>query len=595
MIYFFSLTITTPESTLDSQVNITNTASVLSLITAQYPISTSTTISVSSTTCSTGCFNSFSSSSASTCLVQAATFSSVNYFMDPINAIDLPTNSHVVKSLTYSCANYPGIDIAYTFTTDKGNPIPSWISFDMNGGTIIYDTPNVITDQNYEFDIKVTNDHDTKVEYIKVYVTVKAPSSTSTSSSASTTSSTSNTSSSSVSCKVQNCNTCKTNHSDRWSVWNTGYIVYSNLDLWESTQTSRFNNMSEFITIANIVSTFILEISMVAINFSSPQGLWAVLNHYQLLMLLLLTGAYFPKEIADFFAGIKQVSFNFGFLPKINYPNSKSDPSWFDFQIDNYYLEVIGMNSGSSIINILNIIYVVIFNIFLHLLFLLIYFLTKNIRKDEGKCKKVTSYWVRYFTLCVYLRLILQSNQFLLICSAYEINLFGTKTLNRFISFIIAAIIYVFWIKITLISILKAFQARIPSINIHNKIFEEFFAGIKDSKLSKYYTSMLMIRRAIFVSFLIFWDSLNFYIKIGVLDLIQALCIIYLIYTRPFKNSKISIINIINDIEFIGLCSLLFKFNKQSDWTQTIKYVFTGTIGGTGLIVVFILLCNLTF
>ena len=195
---------------------------------------------------------------------------------------------------------------------------------------------------------------------------------------------------------------------------------------------------------------------------------------------------------------------------------------------------------------------------------------------------------LKYFTIWVYLRIILQSNQFMLIWSAYEINLFGTKSTSRTISYIVAVIVLIFWIKLTLLSLLKAFHARVPSNQLHISIFKELFSGVKETKAAKYLTSMLMIRRAVFVCFLIFWSSLSINFKIGTLDFLQCLWIIYIIIVRPFENLRDTVIWIVNDIQFLILWSSLFKYNESKDWNQTIKYVFTGVIASTGVIVVII-------
>ena len=207
----------------------------------------------------------------------------------------------------------------------------------MTNSKIIFDTPNVSVFTSYVFDVAVTNSHDYVVEYITVYVTVipyfSSPSSTTT-------------------CSVQNWSTCQTNQSDKCSVCNSGYQIYSDQYLCETTQTSTVIDWAKLSTISSILLTTLFVIMISSISLSSPQGIWIMFNHYQLLMLILLTGAYFPKQIADFFAGIKQVWFSYSFIPNFNIGSANKNTSWFDFDINNYYLQVIGMNSGSTIINL---------------------------------------------------------------------------------------------------------------------------------------------------------------------------------------------------------------------------------------------------
>ena len=172
---------------------------------------------------------------------------------------------------------------------------------------------------------------------------------------------------------------------------------------------------------------------------------------------------------------------------------------------------------------------IIIFTFFLNLIFLVFYKLTSSWINKEGFCKSMMDFGLKYFTIWLYLRIILQSNQFMLIWSAYEINLFGTKNTSRTISYIVAVMVLIFWIKLTLLSLLKAFHASVPSNQLHISIFKELFNGIKETKSAKYLTSMLMIRRAVFVCFLIFWNSLSINFKICILDFLQCLWILYLI------------------------------------------------------------------
>lgn len=47
---------------------------------------------------------------------------------------------------------------------------------------------------------------------------------------------------------------------------------------------------------------------------SNPSGLWLIFNQFQTLLLLLITGAYIPKDIIDYLLGMEFTLFNFEFL-----------------------------------------------------------------------------------------------------------------------------------------------------------------------------------------------------------------------------------------------------------------------------------------
>lgn len=82
---------------------------------------------------------------------------------------------------------------------------------------------------------------------------------------------------------------------------------------------------------------------------------------YRMFLLLVLTGAYLPPKIANYIIGQRIFTFNFSFLSlakfdKIDYP-----------QVDSS-LKTIGVESGSTIINNFNLVFVILLIGAVHLL-----------------------------------------------------------------------------------------------------------------------------------------------------------------------------------------------------------------------------------
>ena len=147
----------------------------------------------------------------------------------------------------------------------------------------------------------------------------------------------------------------------------------------------------------------------------------------------------------------------------------------------------IGLNSGSTLLNNLSLFMAVFIQMCFHCVFILVFY--KAIVKYYQKYNKLASlkqYLHKFYTLSVYIRTILEANQFLLICSAYEINLMGNKTTSRSISLAIAFFIFIFEIKLFVVVGFLTFK------NIQNKlnkkwmyVFSEIFDGIKETNLAK--------------------------------------------------------------------------------------------------------------
>ena len=113
----------------------------------------------------------------------------------------------------------------------------------------------------------------------------------------------------------------------------------------------------------------VLSLLISVLSLSSPSGIWTVISIYQVLMLLLLTGAYFPKLITDFMSGLSFTMFSFNFVPVLNLSIMKKVSNWLDYNLDDDYLKTIGMKSGSTFINNFNTFLILSFIIILNIVF----------------------------------------------------------------------------------------------------------------------------------------------------------------------------------------------------------------------------------
>lgn len=80
-----------------------------------------------------------------------------------------------------------------------------------------------------------------------------------------------------------------------------------------------------------------------------------MINQLQLMMLLPLTGAFIPEEIIDYLAGMDFFLIDFSFIPVKKLPFFTAVVSKFDTEQSNGYLDSIGLNSGSTLVNNLSL------------------------------------------------------------------------------------------------------------------------------------------------------------------------------------------------------------------------------------------------
>ena len=101
-----------------------------------------------------------------------------------------------------------------------------------------------------------------------------------------------------------------------------------------------------------------------------------------------------------------------------------------------------------------------------------------------------------------YIRFILQTNQYLLISSIHEIYTMDVIKTTKIISYIFAwFLLFGFLFIVGFITYLSLSSYEVSETE-HNKI-GELFSGVKMKKKAKFYVSLLVIRRTIFVFLLI--------------------------------------------------------------------------------------------
>ena len=91
-------------------------------------------------------------------------------------------------------------------------------------------------------------------------------------------------------------------------------------------------------------------------NPTSTASLWSMINQAQMLLLLLLTRAFIPLDVKNVILGSK-FALNFAtYFDFLNFKFMGSIINVFEFELSNQSLQLLGINSDSSIFNISSII-----------------------------------------------------------------------------------------------------------------------------------------------------------------------------------------------------------------------------------------------
>ena len=108
---------------------------------------------------------------------------------------------------------------------------------------------------------------------------------------------------------------------------------------------------AQIITKAMIGGIIVLAASVAIVSFTNPVGIWLIINLFQMLMLLILTGAFIPETVRRYLSGLNFVFLNFDFIQFHRIPFISHFYLWMKFEQMNDDLRDIGIDYGSSIIN----------------------------------------------------------------------------------------------------------------------------------------------------------------------------------------------------------------------------------------------------
>ena len=480
---------------------------------------------------------------------------------------NLLVNSVIVKTPSLTCSTTS--TITFSLASYNGGQIPSWVSCNSVSGVLTMNTPNVSSSTNYMFYINA--DVPGTLSPIQKLITVGI-----------------------TQCLVSHWDTWSSTDTTVWITWSYFYAVSSGSCTQNpSSEVSSIN----IATKSTIGAQALITTTLSAFTNSSLASLWSMINQLQLFLLLLLTGVYFPKDVIDVIIGSKFALFTLNLIPFSSFSFSTNIINKIYLSQSFSMLERIGFDSGSSFVNNYGMIFSFVLCLIFHLfVFIIIKLLAKkNIWKGWTKTHKTFS-WIfikiyNFLTFGYYIRVILESFQYLLISSISEIDGTQLASTSDIISFIVAVVIILIWFLFLIFSWILAHRTK-QIIGEERDKFGQFFEGIKNNKISKYYVSFLLARRFIFVTALITLGLKSSTITLSIWSGVQVLYLGSLIFLRPFYELKDNIIEIINEVFFWVFLGSLFRLSSKENWTDTFTSVYVYLIVANNGLIFFIVLGN---
>ena len=288
----------------------------------------------------------------------------------------------------------------------------------------------------------------------------------------------------------------------------------------------------------------------------------------------MLTRAYIPKDVKVLIEGFDFASNIYEYFSIYKLDVHPSFLRKFEFDLTNQSLEPLGMNYDSTFANTSSVLVYTFLMIFISVF---IYFIRKltNTCRESWRCSwgAKTLYWIadklyRMMVLGYFIRNWLEMSQFILISSVNEIYQLNITDLYRFLSLLFSISMILIFLQVVILILYLTFSKYKLNEGEHN-LLEEFFRGIQQNKRHKFFVTLLLLRRFLFVILLITWLFMSSRILIIVLSLIQVVYILTLSYLRPNEETKGNLIEILNEIYFGFLLLFLSIVNTEEKWNST--------------------------
>ena len=324
-------------------------------------------------------------------------------------------------------------------------------------------------------------------------------------------------------------------------------------------------------------------------NLSTPQGVWITMNQFQLILLLLLTNSHIPQTIVDYLSGLKATTWSLNFVPFKDIPGVKTAIDWLDFGLENNDLKHFGLLSGCTFVNNFSLVWVVALIAAVHLWFSLCHSKLKRKTSDRPKWRYLLSKVYQTFAFTIYLRLVLESNQFMLLSSLSELKTWHTTGTARIVSLWTAFAAAGICVSLVAVSFVHWFSHRQLENTDHYMPLKELFGGLKDRSKPRLYSTVLLTRRCFLVAFLVAASSLTSTAIVVPMLVVQTIYVSMMTALRPYKSAKDNLLEVINEVYYFVMIAMLVHYNADSKWNKAAETAYLWLIISNSLTIISIM------
>ncbi|CAI2374092.1 unnamed protein product [Moneuplotes crassus] len=533
---------------------LTQKTSTFSAITTEFVISDPGSISgllSSSTTFSSQALSTISSSDIS---VTNTEEEYVTAFWNDDFIKSYPSRSHTNASFTWPCSHSSNATtIFYSLKSLDDTRVPEWVYLDSNNEVLTLNkTPAVSKDTLYKFVLAI--DDGTESALKKFYITVKQ-------------------------CAVDNCHTCQSDDPELCSECSIGYTLSDTKDQCVEANAEIAATIGQSIVGLGVIVSVTLSMA----TMSSPVGIFALINQFQLYILLPMLPAYFPAKVGQFILGVDFAFISLDFIPVDDIPLIKEIKEAVDYSQEDSYLNDIGLTSSSSIVNYLPIMVFIVFMFLIHTVLWAFYCFTRTPRRSK-KCRKIAEIIFQYMTFNFYIRLMMQGFLFQIISIFAEFKSFNYHSTVGLVSLIMCFFFsfgLLVFVMLGIISFILGWRNQNSEFHNHCSI-HEFYSGIKKGKYAKFNSLCFLFTRLLSVVIIFMIgnatgsqrskvstkDHAIYYIKWSFFFSMHVLSTLFVLIVRPFQLTINNIVEGINQINYaIAIIPLVF-LRFESDWSS---------------------------
>ena len=220
-------------------------------------------------------------------------------------------------------------------------------------------------------------------------------------------------------CGISNCASCQyTTRDTACTTCDTGYTLSSggsNCEegLIEDETVEAIATTTKAVVGATVAVSAASSVSG-ASSASSGPSLWALINQYQLIILLPMLGTYLENDFEFYITEFELMSFDFDFMDFIKFPFIDSQVDGIDYQQPVKVFSKNGIESGSFIYNHYRFIKVILIVFICDMIFLSTKLLILKLIKPKHQCwTKIFDKGSGFFRFSVYLRSLIEVSLFI--------------------------------------------------------------------------------------------------------------------------------------------------------------------------------------